>query len=114
MDDNKLDLSSLSPSPGSWQSTLDATMSRVDAALRESREFRDDPFVTIAAWSRPLLLAAAAALSIIIPVEIALEMRESRTEAARRLATESISWVVAERSPTGSEILRAMSSGAPQ
>ena len=114
MDENKLDLSSLGPSPAGWQSTLDATMSRVDAALRESQELPDDPFVNIAAWSRPLLLAAAAALAIIVPVEIALELKESRTEVARRLAAESVSWVVAERSPTGGEILRAMSSGAPQ
>ena len=60
------------------------------------------------------LLAAAAALAIIIPVEIALEIRESRTEGARRLAAESVYWVAAEKAPTGSEILRAMTSGDPQ
>ncbi len=114
MDDHKLDLSALNPVPSQWQSTLDATMARVDSALSETLASRSDPFATIAGWSRPLLLAAAAALAIIIPFEIALEMRESRTEAARRLAAESVYWVAAEKAPTGSEILRAMTSGDRQ
>jgi hypothetical protein len=114
MDDRRLDLSALGPEPGEWERVLAATMARVDRALSESGELRDDPFDTIAGWSRPLLLAAAAALAIIIPVEIALEVRESNAAAARRLAQESASWVAAARSPTASEILRAIDSGVVQ
>ena len=108
MDEERLDLSALSPDPVKWESIIDTTMARVDESLR------DDPLATIAAWGRPLLLAAAAARAIIIPVEIALELRESRIDSARRLAEESATWVAADRSPSGSEILRTIASGVAQ
>ena len=87
-----------------------ATMARVDEHLSRE-ELRDDALTTIAGWSRPLLLAAAAALLFLVPVEIALEKRETRVEAARRLAEVSVGWAVAERAPSGTEILRVIATG---
>jgi hypothetical protein len=110
MNTDKIDLSPLDPDrdPERWQSIVTATMVRVDAALESRGPSSEDALMTIAGWSRQLLFAAAAGLAILIPVEIALELRESRAEAAQRLAAVSIAWAEGEATPRGSEILRAL------
>lgn len=114
MNSDKVDLSPLDPErePEHWQSIVSATMLRVNATLQARGAASEDALITIAGWSRQLLIAAAAGLAILVPVEIALEVRESRAEAAQRLAAVSIAWVEGQTTPRGSEILRALADGA--
>ena len=107
---DRLDLSPLDPmrDPARWRAVVDATLLRVDAAL--SRRARD-PLSLIAAWRRPLLIAAAAALALLVPVELALETREARAEQVQRLVALSAEWSGAERAPSGADFLRALAAG---
>ena len=116
MNMDKVDLSPLDPErdPAQWQRLVNSTMMSVDAALEARAASSDDPLMTIAGWSRQVLLAAAASLAILVPVEIALEIRESRAEAAHRLAAVSAAWVEGQKNPTGSDILRAIAAGDSQ
>ena len=116
MDDEKLDLSALDPmrDPERWRSFGVETMSRVDAVLRDRRAQADDPLLLIAAWRKPLLAAAAILLAALIPAEVALEMRESRLEAAHRLAVVSVEWVENARTPSGTEILSTIAEHGTQ
>ena len=109
-DDRKLDLSILDPArdPVRWRGVLDATRARVDEALLRRRA---DPLTLIAGWRRPLLAAAAAAVLLLVPLEVALERREARREAVRALVTLSTAWAEGERAPTGAELLRAVDAG---
>ena len=111
MEYERVDLSALDPErdPARWNALVDATLRRVDQVVEARSAMSEDPFSTIAGWRRPLLIAAAASVAILIPIELALEARESRIEAARRMATASLAWVDEARSPTGAEILRAIS-----
>jgi hypothetical protein len=104
---DRLDLSALDPmrDPEHWERVMAATLVRVDAVLAHRA---DGPLAAIAAWSRPLLLAAAAALALLVPVELALELRESRAEQVERLVSLSTAWDGAEEPPTGVEFLRAL------
>ncbi len=113
MDNERVDLSALEPEAARWESVMAATMGRVEGLLAREA-VRDDALITIAGWSRPLLLAAAAALLFLVPVEIALEKREARVEAARRLADASMSWAAADRAPSGNEILRTIATRIEQ
>jgi hypothetical protein len=110
MDDRRLDLSALDPArdPGRWRGVFDATLARVDDALLQRRQ---DPLALIAGWRRPLLAAAAAAVVLLVPVEVALERRETRVETVRGLVAVSTVWAQEGRAPTGAELLRAMSTG---
>jgi hypothetical protein len=110
MDERRLDLSALDPArdPGHWRAVFDATLSRVDDVLNG----RQDPLALIAGWRRPLLAAAAAALLMLVPVEVALERRETRAETVRGLVAVSTAWAQEGRAPTGAELLRAMNTGA--
>ncbi len=73
---------------------------------------RQDPLALIAGWRRPLLAAAAAALLVLVPLEVALELRETRAETVRGLVAASTAWAQEGRAPTGAELLRAMDTGA--
>jgi hypothetical protein len=111
MDERRLDLSALDPArdPGHWRTVFDATLARVDDALLHRRQ---DPLALIAGWRRPLLAVAAAALLMLVPVEVALERRETRAETVRGLVAVSTAWAQEGRAPTGEELLRAMDTGA--
>ena len=110
-DERRLKLDPLDPErdPARWRAVLDATMARVDGVLQHRR---DDALALIAGWRRPLLAAAAAALLVLVPVEIALERRETRAETVRGLVAASTAWAREGRAPTGAELLRAMDTGA--
>lgn len=110
MDERRLDLSALDPArdPGQWRTVFDATLARVDDVLLHRRQ---DPLALIAGWRRPLLAAAAAALLVLVPLEVALERRETRAETVRGLVAASTAWAQEGRAPTGAELLRAMRTG---
>lgn len=111
MDERRLDLSALDPArdPARWRAVFDATLSRVDDVLLHSRQ---DPLTLIAGWQRPLLALAAAAVLMLVPVEVALERRETRVETVRGLVAVSTEWAREGRAPTGAELMRAMDTGA--
>jgi hypothetical protein len=111
MDERRLDLSALDPArdPGRWRAVFDGTLARVDDVLLHRRE---DALSLIAGWRRPLLAAAAAAVLMLVPVEVALERRETRMETVRGLVAVSTAWAREGRAPTGAELVRAMSTGA--
>jgi hypothetical protein len=107
-DETRLDLSPLDPGadPVAWREFLARTQQRVDAVLTE-REGPEGPMLVIASWRRRLLLAAAAALAMLVPAEIVLELRETRAERVQRLVAVSTHWGATP--PTGAEFLRALS-----
>jgi hypothetical protein len=89
-----------------WRSVMNATMARVDTVLA-ARTRRDDPLDLIASWRRPLLAAAAIAVALLVPAEIALERREARMERVERLVEISSGWLDGRR-PAGADFLRAV------
>ena len=104
-EEERLDLSLLDPrDPEHWQRVMADTLGRVDAVL--SRRVQD-PFTAIAGWKRPLLIAAGFALALLIPVEFALEARESEAERVERLVSMSADRGDAEP-PSGADFLRAL------
>jgi hypothetical protein len=111
MDDERLNLSALDPArdPGRWRAVMDATMAGVDGALLH--RVRPDPLALIAGWRRPLLAMAAAAVLLLVPVEVALERRETHRETLRGLVDVSTAWAQEGRAPTGAELLRAIRTG---
>ena len=111
MDERRLDLSALDPArdPGRWRAVFDGTLARVDDVLLQRRQ---DALTLIAGWRRPLLAAAAAAVLMLVPVEVMLERRETRVETVRGLVAASTAWAHEGRAPTGAELLRAMDTGA--
>lgn len=114
MDDERVDLSALDPSHDPrWEAVVAATVARAgDAAERQA--YAADPIRVIVGWRRELLIAAAAAIAILVPVELALELREDRVERAHGLAVGSAQWAVAPTAPTGADILRSMTArGTP-
>jgi hypothetical protein len=110
IDDEKLDLSALDPArdPTRWQAVVDATLRRVDVVLAHRSMREIDAFDLIASWRRSLVAAAAVVLAVLIPAEIALEIRESRAEAIHRLAVLSASSAQHHQAPTAAEILRTI------
>lgn len=106
-DRDRIDLSPLDPmqDPEHWRAVVAATLTRVDAVLPRSA---DDPFVMIAAWSRPLLIAASLALVVLVPVEFALERRDDRVEQVERLVSLSAGWDHGEVPPSAEQFLRAL------
>ncbi|HYR07826.1 MAG TPA: hypothetical protein VEQ60_08665 [Longimicrobium sp.] len=111
MDDERVNLSALDPArdPGRWQAVMAATMARVDGALLNRA--RPDPLALIAGWRRPLLAMAAGTVLLLVPVEVALERRETRQETLRGLVDVSTAWAQEGRAPTGAELLRAIRTG---
>jgi len=88
IDDEKLDLSALDPvrHAARWQAVVDETLRRVNVVLTQRSTRQIDAFDLIASWRRSLVAAAAVALAVLIPAEIALEVREARAEAIHGLA----------------------------
>ena len=110
-DDDRLDLSPLAADqpPGHWQSVMDQTLARIDAALAAPRP-AENPFEIIAAWRRPLARAALAAGVVFALVELALERRETHMEQVARLVAVSSAWPAGGQAPTGADFLRALGS----
>jgi hypothetical protein len=111
-DDERIDFTALEPRD--WDAVTSRTMSRIEGVLQARSARTDDPIVLIASWRRPVLAAAAVILAVIIPAEIALEARESRVEAVRRLVSLSVEAVQRDELLSGSEILRTIAPRAPQ
>lgn len=105
--EDRIDLSALDPmrDPERWHDRVDAAVRSVEARLLERRV---DPLAKIADWRRPLLIAASTALLLILPVEIALELREPRIEQVERLVSLSVEWGHGERAMSASDFLRAL------
>ena len=103
-----VDLSALDPLRDEvrWRSVMNATMARVDTVLA-ARTHRDHPLDLIASWRRPLTAAAAIAVALLVPAEIALERREARMERVERLV-EISSGLLDGRRPAGADFLRAV------
>jgi hypothetical protein len=112
-DNDPLDLSALDPErdPERWRALLGGMHARLDAAIRD-RVRRDDPLHLIVAWRKPLLAAAAAAFLILIPMELALERRETWSERVERLVALS-DWPPASQLPTGADFRRALAEPRP-
>jgi hypothetical protein len=106
-ENDELDLSPLDPleDPDHWRDVVSATRQRVDAVLAGRA---DDPLAAIVEWRRPLLIAAAAAVALLVPVELYLETREPRAEQVERLVALSSSGAVEGDPPSGAEFLRAL------
>lgn len=106
-DQDKIDFSALDPMEdrSHWRGVMDETLRRVDAVLDRRAK---DPLSTIAGWRRPLLVAAAIAILILVPVELALESREPEVEQIRRLVSLSADWGHGETPPSGADFLRAL------
>jgi hypothetical protein len=103
-----VDLTALDPmrEPARWAALLERTLGRLDAVLEE-RMRRDDPLLLIATWRKPLLAVAAAVILALIPMELALERRDTRAERVERLVALS-HWLVATQWPTGADFRRAL------
>jgi hypothetical protein len=116
IDDEKLDLSALDPArdPRHWQAVIGETLRRVDVVLAKRSMREIDAFDLIASWRRSLVAAAALVLAVLIPAEIALEIRESRAEAIHRLAVLSASSAQRHQAPTAVEIFRTIANEGRQ
>ena len=104
-DEAPIDLTALEPDAARWEALIHAALVRTDDAL-EARS--DTPLVLIAAWRRPLLVAAALFVALLVPVEVVLELREPRTEQVERLVTLSEQLGRAESSANARQFLRAL------
>ena len=107
MSDDRIDFSALAPG-ARWEAGVQRTLRRVEGVLPE-RARGDDPFAFIAQWRRPLLAAAAAVIALLVPVEWALERRETGAERVRSLVQLSAEAVRGEPGPTGAQLLSAVS-----
>lgn len=105
--DDRLDFSALDPQedPKRWDAIVAETMRRVDEVVSHRA---GDPFAAIAGWRRPLLVAAAVVMAILVQVEIALEQRDDALERVQRLVSLSEGWEQGESPPAGDEFLRAL------
>jgi len=106
-ENDRLDLSALDPMRDRerWERVVSATTVRAEMAVARRGE---DALTTIASWTRPLLLAAAIALLVLVPIEVALEAREPRSEQVERLVTLSAGLHESDAPPSGAEFLRAL------
>ena len=104
---DRLDLSALDPmrDPDRWARIVAATTVRAEAAVARRGE---DLFATIASWRRPLLLAAAVAVLVLVPIEVALEAREPRAEQVQRLVALSAGLHESDAPPPSTAFLRAL------
>lgn len=107
MTDDRVDLSALAPGED-WELAVRRTLRRVEGVLQE-RQRGEDPLTLLARWRRPLLAAAAAIIAVLVPVEWALERREAGAERVADLVQLSGRAVRGAPSPTGAELLGAVS-----
>jgi hypothetical protein len=106
-DDEPVDLSVLDIDDVHWKRMLSDTRQRVDVVLDE----RTNPLVTVASWRRPLLVAAAGLVALLVPVELMLEVREAdaaRVDALVQLSTRALR---ADQQPTASELVHLTRNG---
>jgi hypothetical protein len=103
MNEEPVDLSALDATADAarWEAFLVAAMMRADATLAARMQ---TPADLIASWSRPLLLAAAVVVALLVPLEILLEARETRTQQIERLVTLSVDWANGGAAPSGSQL----------
>ena len=113
MTDGPVDLSPLDPSSDAarWERMLASTVARAQAANDARTLARSTPLGTIAGWRRELLVAAAAAIAMLMPLEFALELSERREQRVHSLAQRSAAWAESGVSPSGADILRGMTGG---
>lgn len=90
--------------PERWQATLDETLRRVDRVLAARSR---DPLSLIASWSRPLTAGAVVAVALLVPVELALELRETEAERVQMLVQWSARTALGEEAPSGADLARA-------
>ena len=112
MDEHEpVDLSPLDPmqEPDRWRAIVDATMLRVDEVFASQPE---DALALIASWRRRLIMAAAVAIALLLPVEFVLEKRESVAEQIQVLVRLSTRSALGEGLPSGAELSRALGSDA--
>jgi hypothetical protein len=112
-DSDRLDLSALDPTcePDRWQIVVEGTLLRVNEVLARRAQ---GPLGLIASWARPLLIAGAVAVAVLVPVEIVLELHEPQAEQVRSLVTLSAGWESGEQPPSGAEFLRALAEKSRQ
>ena len=104
-DEMPVDLSALDVDADAWRAVMDSTMSRIDEVMAE----RDTPFVVLSAWRRPLMLAAAVIVALLVPVKYSMELRESDAEPIRALVNVSVQAVHASDVPAAPALLRPVS-----
>lgn len=112
MDEHRpVDFSALDPmqEPEHWQTVVDTTLQRVDNVFAASPE---NALMLIASWRRRLVLAAAIAIALLVPVEFVLEKRESAVEQIQILVRLSTRSALGEGPPSGAELSRALGSDA--
>ena len=107
MNDDRIDFSALAPG-ARWDAGVQRTLRRVEGVLLE-RARVEDPFACIAQWRRPVLAAAAAVIALLVPVEWALERRETGAERLQSLVQLSGEAVRGAPGPTGAELLSTVS-----
>jgi hypothetical protein len=110
-DPDRIDLSPLDPArdPARWEQLLAATRLRVDAVL-EARPMRLDSLTVVAGWARPILAAAAVALTLLGAALAAAGHAAGRpgpTSHAGRLAALSVGFAMGH-APTGADLARAL------
>lgn len=101
-----IDLSALDPAhePERWHGVMDETLRRIDRVLAGRAR---DPLTLIASWSRPLTLGAGVAVALLVPVELALELRESEAERVQMLVQWSTRTALGDEAPSGADLSRA-------
>jgi hypothetical protein len=94
-----------------WHHVMGQTLRRVDAVLAR-RAAAEGPLDLIVGWRRPLLVAAATTIALLIPAELALERREVRMERVDQLVEISSGWTDG-RKPAVADFLRAIGATSP-
>lgn len=102
-EDERIDLRALEPVD--WPGTVQGTLRRLERVLATRER---DPLTLIASWSRSLTIGAIMVVAVLIPVEVALEVREAETERIQTLVRFSTRTALGEEPPTGEELLRAL------
>jgi hypothetical protein len=110
-DPDRIDLSPLDPArdPARWEQLLAATRLRVDAVLA-ARPVPIDLLTVVAGWTRPILAAAALALTLLSAALAAAGRSVGRpgpTSQAERLAALSVGFADGH-APTGADLARAL------
>lgn len=102
-DARPVDLKALEPE--GWEVVVEATLRRTDDLLAARRR---DPLTLIASWSRGVTISAVVAVAILIPVEVALEVRENESERVQTLVRMSAQTALGAEAPTGEDLSRAL------
>lgn len=106
-DDDRVDLSALKLTHSEFESFLDSTLARADDNLRMRRR-QGDLALIVTGWRREILAAAAILIAILIPVEIALELREQPGQRIATLAQASADAARGLRQLSPTDLLKAV------